>query len=30
ELAFKLQAEEEDEERLAREKAQQIKEVNIA
>ncbi|GJY72518.1 hypothetical protein Tco_0476221 [Tanacetum coccineum] len=30
ELAFKLQAEEEKEERLAREKAQQIKEVNIA
>ncbi|GKC11478.1 hypothetical protein Tco_1008260, partial [Tanacetum coccineum] len=32
ELAFKLQAEEEEkeEERLAREKAQQIKEVNIA
>ncbi|GJS81079.1 hypothetical protein Tco_0747620 [Tanacetum coccineum] len=29
ELAFKLQAEEEDEERLAREKAQQIKEANI-
>ncbi|GJX50162.1 hypothetical protein Tco_0277007 [Tanacetum coccineum] len=30
ELAFKLQAEEEEEERLAREKAQQIKEANIA
>ncbi|GJS72606.1 hypothetical protein Tco_0705447 [Tanacetum coccineum] len=30
ELAFKLQAEEEEEERLAKEKAQQIKEVNIA
>ncbi|GKB84061.1 hypothetical protein Tco_0956333 [Tanacetum coccineum] len=30
ELAFKLQAEEEEEERLAREKAQQIEEVNIA
>ncbi|GJR49163.1 hypothetical protein Tco_1317266 [Tanacetum coccineum] len=30
ELAFKLQAEEDEEERLAREKAQQIKEVNIA
>nr|GEU55834.1 putative ribonuclease H-like domain-containing protein [Tanacetum cinerariifolium] len=30
ELAFKLQAEEEEQERLAREKAQQIKEVNIA
>nr|GEW37676.1 hypothetical protein [Tanacetum cinerariifolium] len=30
ELAFKLQAEKEEEERLAREKAQQIKEVNIA
>nr|GEX71752.1 hypothetical protein [Tanacetum cinerariifolium] len=30
ELAFMLQAEEEEEERLAREKAQQIKEVNIA
>ncbi|GJX05893.1 hypothetical protein Tco_0193825 [Tanacetum coccineum] len=30
ELAFKLQAEEEEEERLAREKSQQIKEVNIA
>ncbi|GJW82644.1 hypothetical protein Tco_0155789 [Tanacetum coccineum] len=30
ELAFKLQAKEEKEERLAREKAQQIKEVNIA
>ncbi|GJV57177.1 hypothetical protein Tco_1458182 [Tanacetum coccineum] len=29
ELAFKLQAEEEEEERLAREKAQQIKEANI-
>nr|GEY45316.1 hypothetical protein [Tanacetum cinerariifolium] len=30
ELAFKLQAEEEEEERIAKEKAQQIKEVNIA
>ncbi|GKA04648.1 hypothetical protein Tco_0683768 [Tanacetum coccineum] len=30
ELAFKLQAEEEEEERLAREKAQQTEEVNIA
>ncbi|GKD57803.1 hypothetical protein Tco_1291190 [Tanacetum coccineum] len=30
ELAFKLQAEEKEEERLAREKSQQIKEVNIA
>ncbi|GJY12593.1 hypothetical protein Tco_0381902 [Tanacetum coccineum] len=30
ELAFKLQAEEEEEERLAREKAQHIKEANIA
>ncbi|GKB29639.1 hypothetical protein Tco_0869040, partial [Tanacetum coccineum] len=30
ELAFKLQAEEEEKERLAREKAQQIEEVNIA
>ncbi|GJZ40186.1 putative ribonuclease H-like domain-containing protein [Tanacetum coccineum] len=30
ELAFKLQAEEEGEERLAKEKAQQIEEVNIA
>ncbi|GJY76810.1 hypothetical protein Tco_0481926 [Tanacetum coccineum] len=30
ELAFKLQAEEEEEERLAREKAQQIEEANIA
>ncbi|GKD83630.1 hypothetical protein Tco_1350469 [Tanacetum coccineum] len=30
ELAFKLQAEEEEEERLAREKAQQIEEVNMA
>ncbi|GJV06361.1 hypothetical protein Tco_1344017 [Tanacetum coccineum] len=30
ELAFKLQAEEEEEERLAREKAQQTKEANIA
>ncbi|GJR42194.1 putative ribonuclease H-like domain-containing protein [Tanacetum coccineum] len=30
ELAFKLQAEEEEEERLAREKAQQIKKANIA
>nr|GEU75821.1 hypothetical protein [Tanacetum cinerariifolium] len=30
ELAFKLQAEEEKEERIAREKAQQIEEVNIA
>ncbi|GKB86677.1 putative ribonuclease H-like domain-containing protein, partial [Tanacetum coccineum] len=30
ELAFKLQAEEEEEERLARKKAQQIEEVNIA
>ncbi|GJX11339.1 hypothetical protein Tco_0201198 [Tanacetum coccineum] len=30
ELAFKLQAEEEEEERLAREKSQQIEEVNIA
>ncbi|GJX07166.1 hypothetical protein Tco_0195098, partial [Tanacetum coccineum] len=30
ELAFKLQAEEKEEERLAREKAQQIEEVNIA
>ncbi|GKG10418.1 hypothetical protein Tco_0341818, partial [Tanacetum coccineum] len=30
ELAFKLQAEEEEEERIAREKAQQIKEFNIA
>ncbi|GJV89276.1 retrovirus-related pol polyprotein from transposon TNT 1-94 [Tanacetum coccineum] len=30
ELAFKLQAEEEEEERLAREKAQQVEEVNIA
>ncbi|GKB51384.1 hypothetical protein Tco_0902137 [Tanacetum coccineum] len=30
ELAFKLQAEEEEEERLAREKAQQVKEANIA
>ncbi|GKD46899.1 hypothetical protein Tco_1271544, partial [Tanacetum coccineum] len=30
ELAFKLQAEEEEEERLNREKAQQIEEVNIA
>ncbi|GJX27137.1 hypothetical protein Tco_0233433 [Tanacetum coccineum] len=30
ELAFKLQAKEEEEERLAREKAQQIEEVNIA
>ncbi|GJT96559.1 hypothetical protein Tco_1092077 [Tanacetum coccineum] len=30
ELSFKLQAEEEEEERLAKEKAQQIKEVNIA
>ncbi|GJY17543.1 hypothetical protein Tco_0389034 [Tanacetum coccineum] len=30
ELAFKLQAEEEKEERLAREKAQQVKEANIA
>ncbi|GJW76735.1 hypothetical protein Tco_0138417, partial [Tanacetum coccineum] len=30
ELAFKLEAEEEEEERLAREKAQQIKEANIA
>ncbi|GKB30920.1 hypothetical protein Tco_0870321 [Tanacetum coccineum] len=30
ELAFKLQAKEEEEERLAREKAQKIKEVNIA
>nr|GEY31157.1 hypothetical protein [Tanacetum cinerariifolium] len=30
ELAFKLQAEEEEKERLAREKVQQIKEVNIA
>ncbi|GJY94684.1 hypothetical protein Tco_0511045 [Tanacetum coccineum] len=30
ETAFKLQAEEEEKERLAREKAQQIKEVNIA
>ncbi|GKC56437.1 hypothetical protein Tco_1084035, partial [Tanacetum coccineum] len=29
ELAFKLQAKEEEEERLAREKAQQIKEANI-
>ncbi|GKD82753.1 hypothetical protein Tco_1349592, partial [Tanacetum coccineum] len=30
ELAFKLQAKDEEEERLAREKAQQIKEANIA
>ncbi|GJU93279.1 hypothetical protein Tco_1318035 [Tanacetum coccineum] len=30
ELAFKLQAEEEEEERLAKEKAQQVKEANIA
>ncbi|GJX37826.1 barwin-like endoglucanase [Tanacetum coccineum] len=30
ELAFKLQAEEEEEERLAREKAQQVEEANIA
>ncbi|GJT11197.1 hypothetical protein Tco_0858239 [Tanacetum coccineum] len=30
ELAFKLQAEEEEEERLAREKSQQTNEVNIA
>ncbi|GJR52110.1 hypothetical protein Tco_1402631 [Tanacetum coccineum] len=30
ELAFKLQAEEEEEERIAREKAQRIEEVNIA
>ncbi|GJW79998.1 hypothetical protein Tco_0143973 [Tanacetum coccineum] len=30
ELAFNLQAEEKQEERLAREKSQQIKEVNIA
>ncbi|GJX06135.1 hypothetical protein Tco_0194067 [Tanacetum coccineum] len=30
ELAFNLQAEEEEEERLAREKAQQVKEANIA
>ncbi|GKD63759.1 hypothetical protein Tco_1305867 [Tanacetum coccineum] len=30
ELAFKLQAEEEEEERLAREKAQQVEEDNIA
>ncbi|GKF98061.1 hypothetical protein Tco_0296844, partial [Tanacetum coccineum] len=29
ELAFKLQAEEEEEERIAREKAQQIEEANI-
>ncbi|GJW40263.1 hypothetical protein Tco_0066108 [Tanacetum coccineum] len=30
ELAFKLQDEEEEEERLAREKAQQVEEANIA
>ncbi|GKD14275.1 hypothetical protein Tco_1198682, partial [Tanacetum coccineum] len=30
ELAFKLQAEEEEEERLAKEKAQQTEEANIA